>query len=65
MSAHCLGCQVELAVDQDYEPILCHRCVGTYEHVERAWGTIIIVAAIAIYLLAVTVGVKFWAWNWP
>jgi len=63
--SHCLQCQVELTVHEDYEPILCHECVGTYERVERAWGTIIIVAAIAIYLVAVTVGVKFYEWNWP
>ena len=63
--AHCLNCAGVLPLPASIEPVVCDGCVNRRENTQRAWGTMIICLAIVAYYLAVTVGVKFWEWNWP
>ncbi len=63
--AHCLNCHGVLPLPASVEPVVCDDCVQRMEKTQRALGTVLICLALAAYLLAVTVGVKFWEWNWP
>jgi len=63
----CYFCKksVDIEDSMGLDPIYCADCVRRWEKVQRAWGTILIVLAIVVYLLSVTIGPKLVDWNWP
>ena len=67
MIARCHICKKSLDIGDSagLDPIYCADCVRSWEKVQRAWGTILLVLAIVVYFLSVTIGPEIWAWNWP
>jgi len=67
MIARCFNCQKPLDIGDGtgLDPIYCADCVRGWEKAQRAWGTILIVLALVIYILSVTIGPKLLEWNWP